>query len=97
MATVPATAIKDSGLAEHAVHFSVALPSKKGKPYKCEECHVGFGFAAVQPAGAKNSVNTAHDLSTCYDCHGTLDYNNVLIAPYPGYSLCVRCHDNLNL
>jgi hypothetical protein len=97
MATIPATAIQDSGLAEHAVHFSVALPSKKGKPYKCEQCHVGFGFSAVQPAGGKNAVNTAHDLSTCYDCHGALDYNNVLIAPYPGYQLCTRCHSNLNL
>jgi hypothetical protein len=95
MATVPATDIKTSGLAEHAVHFLVA--EKKGKPYKCEQCHVGFGFAAVQAAGTKSNVSTAHDLSACYDCHGALDYNSVLIAPYPGYSLCIRCHSNLNL
>ena len=96
MATVPATDIKPSGLAEHAVHFIVE--QKKGKPYKCEQCHVGFGFTAVQAAGTSSSaVNTTHDLSTCYDCHGALDYNSVLIAPYPGYSLCIRCHKNLNL
>jgi hypothetical protein len=96
MATVPATDIKPSGLAEHAVHFIVE--QKKGKPYKCEQCHVGFGFTAVQAAGTKASTAArTHDLSTCYDCHGALDYNSVLIAPYPGYSLCIRCHKNLNL
>jgi hypothetical protein len=96
MATKPATDIKVSGLAEHAVHFIVA--EKKGKAYKCEQCHVGFGFTAVQAAGTKSTtVSRAHDLSACYDCHGALDYTSVLIAPYPGYALCVRCHTNLNL
>jgi len=95
MKTQPATDIKAPGLAEHAVHFIVA--EKKGKPYKCEQCHVGFGYTALKAAGTNAAVNRAHDLSTCYDCHGALDYNNVLIAPYPGYSLCIRCHQNLNL
>ncbi len=95
MATQPATAIKTTGLAEHAVHFIVA--EKKGKAYKCEQCHVGFGFTAVQAAGTKSNVTKSHDLTACYDCHGALDYTSVLIAPYPGYSLCIRCHSNLNL
>jgi hypothetical protein len=97
MSTVPATAIKDIGLAEHAVHFSVALPTKKGKPYKCEQCHVGFGFTAARPAGIAVPLSGGHDLRSCYECHGALDYSNVQIAPYPGNSLCVRCHSNLNL
>lgn len=95
MKTQPATDIKDAGFAEHAVHFIVA--KKKGAPYRCEQCHVGFGYSAVQAAGTGGAVNQAHDLTTCYSCHGALDYNNVLIAPYPGYQLCLRCHSNLNL
>jgi hypothetical protein len=95
MRTTPATNIKDSGLAEHAVHFIVT--QKKGKPYKCEQCHVGFGFTAVQAAGTQSRLDQGHDLRSCYECHGALDYRNVLIAPYPGNSLCIRCHSNLNL
>jgi hypothetical protein len=95
MATTPATAIKSSMLAEHAVHFGVA--KKKGKPYKCEQCHVGFGFTAVRAAGVKSQLGQGHDLRSCYECHGALDYRNILIAPYPGNSLCIRCHSNLNL
>ena len=37
-----------------------------------------------------------HDLRLCYDCHGALDVNNVQIAPYPGNTLCYRCHQNRN-
>ncbi len=40
----PATSIKQKGMAEHAVHFDVA--KKKGKPYKCYECHVDFGASS---------------------------------------------------
>jgi hypothetical protein len=91
----PSTSIKAPGLAEHAVHFKVS--EKKGEPYRCEQCHVGFGYTALQAAGTDAAVNRAHDLSTCYECHGALNYENVLIAPYPGYSLCIRCHSDLNL
>lgn len=97
MATRPATKIKPSGLAEHAVHFDVALPSKKGKPYKCEECHVGFGFVAVRAAGVNAPASGGHDLRSCYECHGALDINNTQKAPWPGNSLCLRCHSDLNL
>ena len=38
-----------------------------------------------------------HDLRLCYQCHGQLDYNNKLIAPYTGSTLCLRCHQNLKL
>jgi hypothetical protein len=97
MATVPATSVKPSALAEHAVHFALALPSKKGKPYKCEQCHVGFGFTAATAAGTIPATQGGHDLRSCYECHGALDYNNVQIAPYPGNSLCLRCHSDLHL
>ncbi|MBE0476347.1 MAG: hypothetical protein IBX62_04520 [Coriobacteriia bacterium] len=92
----PATSIKHKGFAEHAVHFKVE--EVKGKPYKCYECHVGFGTN-----GNGNGVHSAslrdaaHDLRLCYDCHGTLDYKNVLIAPYRGAELCRRCHTDLNI
>ena len=95
MAALPATAVKPSGLAEHAVHFAVA--KKLGKPYRCEKCHVGFGYQPVQPVGVAPSLSQGHDLRSCYDCHGALDYRNVLIAPYPGSQLCRRCHSDLNL
>jgi hypothetical protein len=58
---------------------------------------VGFGFNAVQAAGARSQLNKGHDLSSCYDCHGALDYRNVLIAAYPGSELCRRCHSDLNI
>ncbi len=92
MKTQPPTKIKNIGLAEHAVHFKVA--ESKGKPYTCEECHVGYTVARVmQPA----SKTQAHDLRLCYDCHGNLDINNQIIAPYPGSELCRRCHEDLNI
>jgi len=97
MKTTPATDIKNSGFAEHAVHFSVANKDKKGKAYRCEQCHVGFGFTAVRAAGVQEQLNQGHDLRSCYECHGALDYKNVQIAPYPGNSLCIRCHSDLNL
>jgi hypothetical protein len=95
MATVPATSIKPYGLADHAVHFNVA--EKKGRPYTCEQCHVGFGVLAARPAGAAPPLSQGHDLRSCYECHGALDYNNVLISPYPGNALCLRCHSDLHL
>jgi len=95
MRTTPATAIKVSTIAEHAVHFNIA--KKQGKPYKCEECHVGFGFQPVRATGVRADLDQGHDLRSCYRCHGALDYRNVLIAPYPGNSLCVRCHSDLNI
>jgi len=95
MATTPATTIKPAGLAEHAVHFAVA--KKLGKPYRCEKCHVGFGYAAVQAVGVAPNLSQGHDLRSCYECHGALDYRNIAIAPYPGNELCKRCHSDLNL
>lgn len=88
----PATSIKVAGLAEHAVHFNVA--KKKGKPYVCDDCHIGFGATHFQ---VQNPVSGPHDLRLCYDCHGRLDINNMMIAPWPGSELCRRCHTNLNL
>ncbi|MDH4140750.1 MAG: cytochrome c3 family protein [Coriobacteriia bacterium] len=86
------TTIKNIPLAEHAVHFNVE--ESKGRPYICEDCHIGFTATSVfQPALATQ----VHDLRVCYDCHGNLDLNNVIIAPYPGKELCYRCHKDLNL
>jgi len=93
MATVPATTIKPSGMAEHAVHFIVE--KKKGKPYKCEECHIGSDFTTLAVAGRKGQQKQGHDLRSCYECHGALDFQNVQIAPYPGNALCLKCHTNL--
>lgn len=87
MRTKPATKIKIKGIAEHAVHFIV--PETKGKPYRCEECHVGFTSTA---ASRMVSLRLGHDLRLCYDCHGALDYRRILIAKYPGTELCLRCH-----
>jgi hypothetical protein len=88
----PATDIKNKGFAEHAVHFDVA--KKKGKPYRCQECHVGFTSSAAQHA---TTLQKGHDLRLCFECHGALDYKNVLIAAYPGNALCYRCHKGKNL
>jgi hypothetical protein len=93
MATVPATSIKPSSIAEHAVHFIVA--QKKGKPYKCEQCHIGSDFTTLAVVTGSSQPKQGHDLRSCYQCHGALDYNNVLIAPYPGNALCLKCHTNL--
>ncbi|MDP2181907.1 MAG: cytochrome c3 family protein, partial [Actinomycetota bacterium] len=88
----PATKIQHKGFAEHAVHFDVE--EKKGRPYKCYDCHVSFG---TSKAARQAEVSSAHDLRLCYDCHGELDIDSRLIAPYKGKSLCVRCHDNLGV
>jgi hypothetical protein len=92
MKTQPPTSIKDRGMAEHAVHFNVA--KKKGKPYTCDDCHVGFGTGAAQ---SQAQLQQGHDLRLCYGCHGASDIQNVLIAPWPGAQLCLRCHTNLNI
>jgi len=83
----PATEIPHKGFAEHAVHFGVE--EVKGKPYKCYDCHVTFGSSAAAQQIAKLQ---GHDLRLCYDCHGSLDVYDRQIAPYPGASLCRRCH-----
>jgi len=92
MRTSEPTTIKNIGLAEHAVHFDVQ--ERVGRNYVCADCHVGFTRARVmQP-----SVTTqAHDLRLCYDCHGSLGPDNLLIAPWPGKELCRRCHTDLNI
>lgn len=43
-----------------------------------------------------NPATGPHDMRVCYECHGALDYLNVLIAPYSGAELCLRCHTDLN-
>ena len=93
MATQPPTAIKEKIFAEHAVHFNVASKTKRGKPYKCEDCHVGFGMSAVVAHDTGSQSSQGHDLRLCYECHGALDVDSVQIAPYPGKSLCLRCHE----
>ncbi|MRS12788.1 MAG: hypothetical protein EG823_06925 [Actinobacteria bacterium] len=92
MATDPPTDIQNAGLAEHAVHFQVALPEKKGEPYKCEDCHIGFGVGGVR---ILSPATGPHDMRICYECHGALDFENALIAPYRGAELCLRCHKDL--
>lgn len=92
MAQKPATSIKVKAFAEHAVHFNVA--KKKGKPYRCYECHVNYGTTA---AGQAVALAGGHDLRLCYSCHGQLDLNSQLIAPYPGAELCRRCHGELGI
>lgn len=83
----PATDIKIKGFAEHAVHFEVA--KKKGTPYRCQRCHIGF---TVSEESRRISLQRGHDLRLCFECHGALDYQNRLIAAYPGNTLCYRCH-----
>ncbi len=91
----PATGIKHKGFSEHAVHFGVA--ETKGKPYKCYECHVGFSGSATPGQHDADLKEASHDLRLCYECHGRLDINQVLIAPYKGADLCRRCHADLNI
>jgi predicted CXXCH cytochrome family protein len=88
----PGTAIQNKAFAEHAVHFDVA--KKKGAAYKCDDCHVDFGTSQAAQTVEKQQ---GHDLRLCYSCHGSLDYQNRLIAPYPGAELCRRCHSKLNI
>jgi len=90
MRTKPATKIKNKGIAEHAVHLEIAKSKYgDGKPYRCQECHVGFNQTA---ASRMVSLQQGHDLRLCYDCHGRLDAFGKLRAPYPGNALCYRCH-----
>lgn len=92
MKTEPATDIRNPRLAEHAVHFNVA--ERVGRPYVCDDCHVGF---EARPGPAPAAPAQAHDLRLCYECHGNLGIDGILIAPYPGSELCRRCHDDLRL
>lgn len=96
MSLTPATEIQHKGFAEHAVHFNVAdTPSREGRgPYKCYDCHVSFGSSAEAQEISKLQ---GHDLRLCYDCHGALDIRDTLIAPYPGASLCRRCHADVGI
>ncbi|MBE0417283.1 MAG: hypothetical protein IBX63_05920 [Coriobacteriia bacterium] len=95
MATEPPTDIKEMGFAEHAVHFGVE--ERIGRPYICDDCHVGFTVARVREFGTHSFSTQAHDLRICYDCHGNIDYSNIEIAPWPGSQLCRRCHLDLNI
>ncbi len=88
----PPTSIKVTGLAEHAVHFDVA--KKKGQPYVCDDCHISVGRVGIR---ITTGPTGPHDMRICYDCHGSLDINNVMIAPWPGSELCRRCHTDLRL
>jgi len=92
MNTDKPTEIKVPGLAEHAVHFQVASPDKLGTPYYCDQCHIGFGSTGTAVYAAATGP---HDMRLCYECHGALDLENVLIAPYRGAELCLRCHQDL--
>jgi len=100
----PATEIKNKGFAEHAVHFNVATQAAPGfepkrKPYTCDDCHIGFGTSrASQQHNANGGLPDAgHDVRLCYGCHGAVDYQNQIIAPYPGAELCIQCHKDLNV
>jgi hypothetical protein len=93
MTQQPPTSIANKAFAEHAVHFNVA--KKKGRPYRCFDCHVGFGTDA---ASQQIELQQGHDLRLCYQCHGASDpVTNQQIAPYRGAQLCLRCHTNLNI
>lgn len=92
MKQLPATTIENKGFAEHAVHFDVE--EKKGKPYKCYECHVSFGSSK---SAQEISKLQGHDLRLCYECHGALDIQSRQIAPYEGRELCVRCHSDVGV
>lgn len=96
----PPTAIKNKGFSEHAVHFDVA--KKKDKPYTCDDCHIGFSTVSSSSQhddanGGAVLADAGHDLRLCYGCHGALDYQNRLIAPWSGAELCRRCHTDLNI
>lgn len=98
----PPTRIKNKAFAEHAVHFAVGddkAPAEtrarnEGKPYVCDDCHVEFGDSS---AAQQAELNQGHDLRLCYTCHGSLDWQNRQIAPWPGSGLCRRCHTDLNI
>lgn len=100
MKTNQPTKLKNKGFAEHAVHFNVA--KKKGKPYTCDDCHIGFttSGASKQHEGQTSTgglPDAGHDVRLCYGCHGAVDYQNQVIAPYPGAELCIQCHSDLNI
>jgi hypothetical protein len=96
MKQTPATSIKNKAFAEHAVHFNVQ--KSKGKPYQCNDCHVGFGTGQTTAGAPSADLKQAgHDVRLCYGCHGALDFENVRIAPYSGAALCIRCHRDLNV
>jgi hypothetical protein len=88
----PPTSIQNKALAEHAVHFNVY--KKKGRPYRCYECHTSFGGGS---SDKKLELQQGHDLRLCYQCHGALNALNNQIAPYKGAELCLRCHKNLGV
>jgi hypothetical protein len=88
----PPTSIPNKGFSEHAVHFKVG--DKKGRPYRCYECHISFG---TSQAAKQVELQQGHDLRLCYQCHGALDPMGVLIAPYKGATLCLRCHQQLGI
>ena len=92
MSQRPPTSIQNKAFAEHAVHFNVA--KKKGRPYRCFECHVTFGTSS---AAKQVELQQGHDLRLCYQCHGALDPLSNQIAPYRGAQLCLRCHNNLGI
>lgn len=93
----PRTQLRDRKLAPHAVHFEVR--EVKGRPYRCYECHTTWGSPTANGNGSGNGndhlgspTDLGHDMRLCYDCHGALDFQSVLIAPWPGDQLCGRCH-----
>ena len=88
----PPTSIPHKGFAEHAVHFKVG--EKKGRPYRCYECHITFGTSA---AAKQVELQQGHDLRLCYQCHGAVDALNAEIAPNKGAALCLKCHTQLGL
>lgn len=92
MSQLPPTSIQNKSFAEHAVHFNVA--KKKGRPYRCFECHVSFGTSS---AAKQVELQQGHDLRLCYQCHGALDPMSNQIAPFRGAELCLRCHKNLGI
>ncbi len=98
------TKITNKGFAEHAVHFNVHKVSKGGgtpkdEPYTCDDCHIGYTTVTrggnVEVYGSLPSAG--HDVRLCYGCHGSVDYQNRIIAPWSGAELCLRCHSDLNI
>lgn len=98
MGQIPSTQIKDKGFAEHAVHFfDRTPPTIKRQPLRCDDCHVGFGTGSNADQAGGQINGAGHDTRLCYSCHGHLDYQNTLIAPWPGAELCLKCHKDLNI
>jgi hypothetical protein len=95
MKTAPATRIKHKKFAEHAVHFEAR--TLDDRPYRCDDCHYGFGRTHIPMPGTAGLPEATHELRLCYSCHGALDLRNRRIAPYRGRELCVRCHTDLRV